>query len=59
MIYMKGFSYIAIPLFNLTKKDYVFKWNFNCYKTFEFLKACLVSTSQRHSFLTWTSLCEG
>ncbi len=30
MNYMKGYSYIAIPLFNLTKKDYVFKWNFNC-----------------------------
>jgi hypothetical protein len=30
MNYMKGYSCIAIPLFDLTKKDYVFKWNFNC-----------------------------
>jgi hypothetical protein len=28
--YMKGYSYIVIPSFNLTKKDYVFKWNLNC-----------------------------
>jgi hypothetical protein len=26
---MKGYSHIAIPLFELTKKDYVFKWNLN------------------------------
>jgi hypothetical protein len=42
--YMKGYSHITIPLFKLTKKDYVFKWNPNYYKAFEILKSALVST---------------
>ncbi len=42
--YVKGYSHIAIPLFKLTKKDYVFKWNPNCQKVFEILKFKLVFT---------------
>jgi len=42
---MKGYSRIAIPLFELTKKNYVFKRNPNYYKAFEILKSTLVYTS--------------
>jgi hypothetical protein len=41
--YVKGYSCKAIPLFELTKKDFIFKWNFNCQKVFEIIKSTLVS----------------
>jgi hypothetical protein len=30
--YMKGYLQIAIPLFELTRKDFIFRWNFNYQK---------------------------
>jgi hypothetical protein len=41
--YVKGYSCIAIPLFELTKKDFIFKWNLNYQKVFEIIKSTLVS----------------
>jgi len=40
--YVKGYSYIAIPFFDLTKKDV--KWNLNYLNAFENLKDALIST---------------
>lgn len=42
--YVKGYSRIAIPLFNLIKKDNVFSWNPNYQNLFDLLKAAFVST---------------
>ncbi len=28
--YVRGYFWIVVPLFDLTKKDIVFKWNHNC-----------------------------
>jgi hypothetical protein len=41
---VKGYLRIAIPLFELTNKDFVFKWNHNCHKAFDILKLALVFT---------------
>ncbi len=40
--YIKGYSRIAIPLFELTKKDVVFKWSLDYHTTFDFLKVALI-----------------
>jgi len=40
---VKGYSHIAIPLFELTKKDFIFRWTPTCQKAFEILKSTLVS----------------
>jgi hypothetical protein len=40
--YVKGQSWIAIPLFDLTKKDMVFQWNPNCQEAFDIFKTTLV-----------------
>lgn len=43
--YVKGYFWIVMPLFDLTKKDIVFKWNHNCQDAFDLLKiTILVST---------------
>jgi hypothetical protein len=41
--YVKGYYHIAMPLFDLIKKDIVFKWNHNCQDVFDLLKTTLVS----------------
>jgi len=40
--YVKGYYQIAIPLFDLTKKDSTFRWNSNCQNAFDQLKVTLV-----------------
>lgn len=40
--YIKGYSHMAIPLFELTKKDVTFVWNPNYQSAFETLKDALV-----------------
>jgi hypothetical protein len=40
--YIKGYSRIAGPLFELTKKDVVFVWNQDCQRAFDDLKRALV-----------------
>ncbi len=40
--YIKGYSKVAGPLFELTKKDVVFVWNPECQKAFDDLKKALV-----------------
>jgi hypothetical protein len=42
--YVRGYFWIAMPLFDLTKKDIVFKWNHNYQDAFDLLKTTLVST---------------
>ncbi len=43
--YVKGYPQIAIPPFNLTKKDIVFQWNLIYKETFDLLKIALVFAS--------------
>jgi hypothetical protein len=43
--YIKGYSKVAGPLFELTKKDVVFVWNPECQKAFDDLKKALVQAS--------------
>jgi hypothetical protein len=38
MNYLKGYSYIFMPLFGLTKKDTTFSWNLNYHNAFDMLK---------------------
>jgi hypothetical protein len=40
--YIKGYSKVAGPLFELTKKDVVFVWNPECQRAFDDLKKALV-----------------
>jgi hypothetical protein len=40
--YIKGYSNLVGPLFELTKKDVVFAWNVNCEQAYQALKAALV-----------------
>jgi hypothetical protein len=40
--YIKGYSRVAGPLFELTKKDVVFLWNQECQRAFDDLKKALV-----------------
>jgi hypothetical protein len=40
--YIKGYSNLAGPLFELTRKDVVFAWNVNCEQAYQALKAALV-----------------
>ncbi len=40
--YIKGYSRMASPLFELTKKDVAFVWNKNCQRAFDDLKRALV-----------------
>jgi hypothetical protein len=42
--YVKRYSCITIPLFDLIKKNNVFSWNLNYQNSFDLLKAALVST---------------
>lgn len=42
--FVKGFSYIAIPLTRLTQKVVPFNWTPKCKESFLRLKGCLVST---------------
>jgi hypothetical protein len=42
--YVKSYSRIAMPFFDLTKKDVVFKWNHNYQDAFNLLKTTFVST---------------
>lgn len=41
--YVKGYFQITMPLFDLSKKNVIFKWNHNCQDVFDLLKATLVS----------------
>jgi hypothetical protein len=40
--YIKGYSSLVGPLFELTRKDVVFAWNVNCEQAYQALKAALV-----------------
>jgi len=40
--YIRGYSRMASPLFELTKKDVAFVWNKNCQRAFDDLKRALV-----------------
>ncbi len=40
--YVRGYSRLAIPLFELTRKDVVFAWDLGCQSAFEALKGALV-----------------
>jgi hypothetical protein len=40
--YIKGYSRLASPLFELTKKDIAFVWNQDCQRAFDALKRALV-----------------
>ncbi len=39
---MRGYSRLATPLFELTKKDIDFVWDLGCQQAFEALKGALV-----------------
>ncbi len=41
--YVRGYSRLAAPLFELTKKDVAFVWNSDCHQAFEALKGALVA----------------
>ncbi len=43
--YIKGYSRIAGPLFELSKKDVVFGWNQDCQRAFDDLKRALMEAS--------------
>jgi hypothetical protein len=40
--YVRGYSRLAGPLFELTKKDVAFVWNRDCQQAFDSLKRALV-----------------
>jgi hypothetical protein len=40
--YVRGYSRLAGPLFELTKKDIAFVWNVDCEQEYQALKAALV-----------------
>jgi hypothetical protein len=41
--YVRGYSWLAAPLFELTKRDVAFVWNLDCQQAFEALKRALVA----------------
>jgi hypothetical protein len=41
--YVRGYSRLAVPLFELTKKDVAFVWNLDCQQAFEALKKALIA----------------
>jgi len=41
--YVQGYSRLAIPLFELTRKDVAFVWDLGCQNAFEALKGALVA----------------
>jgi hypothetical protein len=41
--YVRGYSRLAAPLFELTKRDVAFVWNLDCQQAFEALKRALVA----------------
>jgi hypothetical protein len=41
--FIRGFSLIARPLTEQTKKDHVFKWTPECQKAFDLLKAAFTT----------------
>jgi len=41
--YVRGYSRLAVPLFELTRKDVVFGWDLGCQSAFEALKGALVA----------------
>jgi hypothetical protein len=41
--YVRGYSRLAIPLFELTKRDVAFVWDLGCQEAFETLKVALVA----------------
>jgi hypothetical protein len=41
--YVQGYSRLAIPLFELTKRDVAFVWDLGCQEAFETLKGALVA----------------
>jgi hypothetical protein len=41
--YVRGYSWLAIPLFKLTKKNVAFVWNLNYQQAFEALKRALIN----------------
>jgi len=43
--YVRGYSWLVTPLFELTKKDVAFMWNLDCQQAFEALKRTLVDAS--------------
>ncbi len=42
--YVRGYSRLAAPLFELTKKDVAFVWNSDCHQAYEALNKTLVAT---------------
>jgi hypothetical protein len=40
--YVQGYSWLATPLFELTKKDVDFVWDLGCQQSFEALKGALI-----------------
>jgi len=42
--YVRGYSRLTAPLFELTKRDVAFVWNLDCQQAFEALKRALVAT---------------
>ncbi len=42
--YVQGYSRLAVPLFELTRKDVAFVWDLGCQCAFEALKGALVAT---------------
>ncbi len=41
--YVRGYSRLDVPLFELTRKDVVFVWDLGCQSAFEALKGALVA----------------
>jgi hypothetical protein len=41
--YVRGYSRLAVPLFELTKRDVSFVWDLGCQRAFETLKSALVA----------------
>jgi hypothetical protein len=41
--YVQGYSWLVVPLFELTKKDVAFVWNLDCQQAFEALKRALIT----------------
>ncbi len=42
--YVRGYSQLAVPLFELTRKDVAFVWDLGCQRAFDALKEALVPT---------------
>jgi len=41
--YVRGYSRLAVPMFELTRKDVAFVWDLGCQSAFEALKGALVA----------------